>query len=236
MGPEVAAGAALAGGGAAAAPSLLSTIAPYALSAASALMQGMAQQSATKKQRALADQMAQYRSEQAAKSRAAIEQFLEQQTPEIKAQERSQVTDELRAGLQDSVGAVQRFEAPQVIAGKVSPEYQDRRTSNEAAVGDRVRKAIEQLTGIGTQGELGMREARRFGQTSSGIDANNRAAGNVSMRYSDAINQVRPDPFLSFAAQLAQGVGMAAAGGAFNKTAALNSPIRLTPGGGTGFA
>lgn len=183
-------------------------------------MQMMAQNSAAKKQKNLADQMSAYRSERSAKSREAIEGFLNQQTPEIRGQEKVQVSDELRKGLTDSVGAVQRFEAPQAIAGKVSGEYTDRRAGNESALGDRVRQAIEQLTGIGAPGEMGMREARRFGHTATGVDANTRAAANVGSRYQDAISNVRPDPFLSFASQLVSGVGMAAGMGAFSPKAA----------------
>lgn len=212
------------------------TLLSIAATGVSTLMQMSAQRSAAKKQNALANEMTAYRSEQAAKSRTAIEQFLNQQNPELRAQEKTQVTDELRTGLDQSVGAVKRFEPQQVIAGKVSDEYAGRQASNEAALGDRVRRAIEQLSGIGAPGEVGMREARRFGQTATGVDANNRAAANVSGRYMDAIGNVRPDPFLTFASQLVQGAGIAAGSGAFSpKPASPAYGLQTLPIGGLGL-
>lgn len=170
-------------------------------------LQMMSQQSAMKKQRALGDQMTAYRSERAAQSRAAIEPFLNSLNPEQRAAERTAVADELRTGLTDSVGAVQKFQAPQAIAGKVSNDFADRTATNQASTADRIKSAIEQLTGIGAQGELGLREARRFAQAGSNVAANAQAAGNVSGRYEDAMNNVRPDPFLNYASQVTQGAG-----------------------------
>lgn len=205
------------------------------LTVASTLLQGAAQSSAARRQKNIVDAMSAYRSQKAGEGQQAINNFLQTIQPGAKDAERTQVQDELRTGLDNSVGAVQKFQAPQQIAGKVSDDFDARTASNNATVSDRIKRAVDQLSIIGAPAEQGMREARRYGVTAGEVDATNSAANNVGARYQDALQTVRPDPFLSLASQLTQGAALAKAGGVFG---AKTSPFTFAPvltGGGLGL-
>lgn len=197
-----------------------------ALTVASTALQGMQQRSVEKRQRNLADAMGAYRAQKAGEGRAAINQFLDTIQPGAKDSERTAIVKELEGSLSDSVGAVRRFEAPQNIAGKVSPDYEARRASNDQTLTETLKRAIGQLSVIGAPGQQGMREATRYGRTAGEVDAANTASNNVSAHYMQGIQSQAPNPFLSLASQLAQGAsfGRAMLGGAATPKYAASAP------------
>lgn len=204
---------------------------PYALAAGSAVIGGLAQSDVTSRQKNLTNQMTAYRSQRAANAESTIENFLRTQDPSARAAQQSSTQADLQSGLNNSVGAVQKFQDQNPIQGKVSQDYTDRVASNAGGMQDRISKAISQLSGIGTPGEVGMQNARTYGLAATDVDAQQRAAGNVSARYMDGINSQRPDPFLGFASQLLGGGSIAAGNGAFKPK--LNAFGTVGPVGGT---
>jgi hypothetical protein len=205
------------------------------LMAASFGAQQLAQSDVAGRQKRLLNAMTQYRTQRAANAQQEVEKFLDQQTPEARAAQNTSVQNELQTGLQDSVGAVQKFQQPTFTAGKLSSDYTNRVASNQATTADRIKAAISQLAGIGAPSEVGQVNARRYGQAATEVDAQQRAGVNVGARYQDAIANQRPDPFLSFASQLLQGASMASAGGAFRAAPTPSAYTLSGSAGGTGI-
>jgi hypothetical protein len=201
-------------------------------------MQMSAQRSAEKRQEKIAQAMDAYRASKAQEGRAAIDQFVGGIQPEAKAQEAGNIQSELEQGLADSVGAVRKFEAPQAIAGKVSEDFTGRSESNAADWGERIKRAVGQLSQIGLPGEAQFREARRYGRAASDVDSSNSAANNVSGYYQNAIQNVRPNPYLTYGAQVVSGLGMGVANNMAKKPPATTSVggFQVTPGGNVALA
>lgn len=186
-----------------------------AAAVASAVMSQQAQSGMEKRQKKLAEAMSNYQLSKSQESQAAIKGFTDTIQPDAKAAERTDINAELEQGLDSSVGAVRKFEAPQQIAGKVSDDFTQRTASNQGTVADRIRRAVQQLSIIGTPAEQGLRESRRLGVAAGTVDGANSAANNVGAAYMRGIQLQRPNPALSFGSQIFGGLSRAGGGGSF---------------------
>jgi len=177
----------------------------------SALVQNQSDRDVEKRQKRIIDAMQEFQTGKARKGEAAIEKFLVESTPQARAAENQDVRSELQRGLGESVGVAQAFEKPDNFSGRVTEGYAGRSASNQAAVKERIRRAMEQLAIIGSPSERGLREQFRFGHAGGDVDAANSAIRNVVPAYHGAISQVRPNAFDTFAAQALMGAGLASA-------------------------
>jgi hypothetical protein len=182
-----------------------------ALIAGGTALQGYAQNKAQKKQESLADQMALFQSKKAGEGRESIERFLKGVTPEARRAEAEGVRTELERGLGESVGTASAFEKPENFAGKISPEYAAVRATGQGRTDERLKRAMAQLSAINTPGQQALAESMRYGRSAGDVDAANAASQNVGRSYLQAIDQVRPDPFLTMVGQIMSGVGASGA-------------------------
>jgi len=180
---------------------------------ASVALQKAATDKQQSQQKSLADQMTQYRLKKSDESTAATNKFLDTQRPEARAATTANAQQELAQGLDQSIGAAQAFEKPQNFAGKVTSDYTNRAATDEATLSSRLKTLVGNLSVMGAPARRDFDTSLKFGDAAGTVAGANKAADAVSDRYTTAINNVQPDPFLSFASQLAQGYGMATAGG-----------------------
>jgi hypothetical protein len=153
-----------------------------------------------------------YRYQQAEEGRKSIGNYTQTLEPGAQQQERADVTNELRDSLQGSVNAARAAEVPGDIQGAISPSYGARVSSNNAKLQSAIDRMVSQLSVIGTPGEMGIRDARRYALTAGDVNFSNNAANDVSSRYASAIGNTRPNPYLNLGSQLLAGVGIARAG------------------------
>lgn len=185
---------------------------PTLLSVGSTVMQHMSQRDKQKRQSKLADDMERYRMMKAREGEAAANKFLETQQPEARAATNAAAKEELQRGFEDSLGTAVAFEKPQNFAGKVTQDYSTRAGANQADLGSRLKSLIGNLATIGTPARRDFDTSLKYSDAAATLGAANQAADNVSQRYAQAIDQVRPDPFLNFASQLAKGGAIGLAG------------------------
>jgi hypothetical protein len=132
------------------------------------------------------------------------------------------------------VSSARAVAAPQTVAGRISDDYTQRTALNESMLSDRLRRAIDQLSVIGAPGEMGLRDARRFGVAGGEVDASNVAARNVGDAYMRGIDLQRPNGNLMLAGEIMKGIGMAYGMGGFGAGAAApvaGSGLSTTAGG-----
>lgn len=185
---------------------------PYALIAAGTAGKYYGEKRTTDRQNRLADAMTNYRLGKSSESRAAIDKYLEKETPQARGEENTAVQSELAKAFASADPGT--FETPEAFAGRVSPDYTASRAAGKARTDERLRRSIDQLSRIGTPGRRALAESSRYGSAATDVDLANRSSANVSSAYANAINTARPDPFLSFASDLMLGLGLAGAGGA----------------------
>lgn len=183
-----------------------------ALAVASAALQYKSSQDQQRKQQDLADQMTQYRLSKSREGEAATNKFLASQQPEARAATNTAAEQAIAQGLNTSIGTAQAFEKPQNFAGKVTSDYTNRAASNEADLGNRLKTLIGNLSVIGAPAQRDFNTSLKFGDAVGSVGAANTAANNVGARYSTAIDNVQPDPYLDLAGQIAQGIGVGIAG------------------------
>jgi hypothetical protein len=164
-----------------------------------------------KTQEGLSNQMADLNARRAKKSTDVIEQFLSKQAPEARQAETRDIREELTGGLRSSVDEVRRFEQPETISGRVSSDYGRIRAAGAGAAEQRVSDAISRLAVIGSPYERGTREALRYGEAGTEVDASNRYINNMTGAYQNAIGGVRTNDFNRLAADLTGAAGMAMA-------------------------
>lgn len=172
--------------------SFLAALAPYLVPVATAVYNDRVSKHFADRQKLIASQMGEYQTGKAKEGQASIEDFIKAIAPERRAADASDVTDELGAGLRQSVGAAQAFEKPDNFAGKVTDNYTNRVASNAAAVKDRLAKAMQQLAVIGSPAERNLRTQFRFGDTASAVDAANSAIGSSGRAFQGSIANQRP--------------------------------------------
>lgn len=176
--------------------------------AAGTLLQGNAQRRVEKKQQALINESDAYKKGKVANANAAIDAYLKRLNPADRDAEKMVVREELTKNLQDTVGAVEKFSAPQVTEGKLSKAFADRVGTNRAANADRIGRTIEQLAIIGTPAQTGMRDATAFGRSALEAGANYDSANRVGAAYENAASKVTARPLEMLIAQGLQGYGI----------------------------
>jgi hypothetical protein len=181
---------------------------PYALVAAGTALNYQGERKAEKRRESLADAMAAFRSTKAGEGRASIEKFLSTVTPEARAQEGATERTALARGLTESVDATRGFETPQDFGGKVSTDYARVRAAGKERTDERLRRAISQLSTIGTPTQRQLNEAKRYGTAAGDVDVANSASTNVTGAYDRAIANTRTSSFSNLASQLLIGLGL----------------------------
>lgn len=176
-------------------------------SVASAALQAKAASDQADKQQSLVDQMTQYKLQKSAEGQAATSKFLDTQDPAQRQAAVASTQQGIASNLQNSVKAAQQYQTPQNFAGKVSGDYTQRAASDAGTVADRLKRSIDQLSTIGAPAQTDLQRSLQLGQASTGVAGANSAAANVGNAFDTGINNVRPDPFLTLAAQIAGGAG-----------------------------
>lgn len=173
--------------------------------AASVALQAKASHDAERKQDNLANQMTMYRMKKSQEGEAATKKFLETQTPQARAAENTAAANELHNSLDQSIGTAQAFETPHNFAGKVSDDYTRRAASNDQALGLKLKNLVNNLAAIGAPERRDFDTKLKLAQASGDVSAANSAAETVSGRFTDAMGNVRPDPFLTMGGQILAG-------------------------------
>ena len=184
---------------------------PYILAIGGSLIEQASNRDVSDRQKKIIEAMRQYQTGKALQGEAAISKYLPTIAPDALAKERAASTDELAQGLKKSVDTTRAYETPQNFAGKVSESYKQRAASDTASVNDRISRAIQQLSVIGSPENQQQQIATRFGRTAGDVDSANTAIRNVVPAYEGAIGRVRPNYWDTFFSQALKGSGQAAA-------------------------
>lgn len=182
--------------------------------AASMAAKTFANQQATSRQNQLQQAMQAYQLARAKGNEQAINKLIDQQTPQKRAAE---LQDLDASRVQSMTGTVDQARAasPVTAPAGASADYQKASTAAADTVAARTKRAIEQLGTMGAPGEAGIASGLRFGRAAGTVDAGNTAISNVGNAYMTDINNVRPNPMLSMAADAGMAVGGGMLGGAW---------------------
>lgn len=155
-----------------------------------------------------------YQRMRAQQNEAAINNLVDQQTPQKRAADLQQTEASRVASMQGTVDAARAASPVAPAAGtNTSTDYQSASTAAADTVASRTKRAIQQLALMGAPGEQSLASGIRFGRAAGNVDAGNAAIANVGTGYMRDIDNVRPDPFLSLLGDVGIAYGGAGIGG-----------------------
>lgn len=160
------------------------------------------------RQNEINNQSTAYRGNQAAQGMAATNTLLDYLSPTNRAAQTATAKATLADNLNKTVGVARAYEAGPNFGGKTSAAYTDRFASNNADINNRVARSVDQLSTMGAPALREQGDARAIGNANTIVGATNTAANNVGARYAEAMGTVRPNPFLTFGSQLADGLNL----------------------------
>lgn len=172
-------------------------------------LSALGERSRNKRQEDLSHQMTAYKLGKSRESTAAIEQYLASLQPAARQVENPVLKKEIEDSLRQSIATTQEYQTPENFAGKVSERYGTARARDQAAVDQRISRAIDQFGTLNVPAERAMRDRVRFNTAAVDVNQANRAAGNVGAAYGQAMEMAQPNRFLSFAGQILRGLGTA---------------------------
>lgn len=177
-----------------------------AIIAGSALLKHQADRQAQNRQESIRRAMEAFQLSKSRESQAATEALLEKQTPKAREDELAQLTADRARSMRETVESA--APAPTVIAGNLSADYERSQEAAANSVAERTRRAIQQMAAMGAPGEQQQKFGIRHGRAAGVVDASNSASERVGGAYMNDISNVRPNPFLTLASEIGQGVGM----------------------------
>lgn len=134
-----------------------------------------------------------YERQKSQQAMAATQTYIDQQTPQKRAEELHTLQDTRATSLGDSVNAASSAAQRPVLAGNVSADYGHAQDAAATRIDERTRRAIEQLSKMGAPGEQQLEQGIRFGRAAGKVDATNSSAANVGRGYSMDMGNVRPN-------------------------------------------
>lgn len=173
------------------------------------LISAYADRQAARRRQEMLNLSHQYGLNQAAKSRASIDEYLARFSPEARERETADLRSEVAANLEKGMGVVQPFSAPQDFAGKVSEDYTRAKANATGAAQARVKKAMENLAVMGTPAVRAVADRPALNDASADVALANQAAARARAHYAGTMETVRPDAFTNFIGQVLRGVGQA---------------------------
>lgn len=117
----------------------------------------------------------------------------------------------LAKNLTGTIAANKSYEVGPNYGGKVTGDYSKRFDSNNADIADRIQRSIDQFSTINAPAVRRQGDAVKFATTGNTVAGANSASKAVGNQYDAAMGTVRPNPLLSFGAQLANGFNLARA-------------------------
>ncbi len=171
-------------------------------------LEAVGERKANNRRKQLNQEMTSYNLGKSRESTAALESYLKSLEPGARAVENTALKTDLGNSLKDSIGVTQAYETPTNFAGKVSPRYGTARARDEAAVSDRLARTVDQLSTLGVPAQRNFNDSVRLNTAAVDTNQANRAIGNMSGAYKQAMNLTTPPPIYHFAGEVLRGLGM----------------------------
>jgi hypothetical protein len=146
-----------------------------AIIAASALLKAKGNRDALARQEQFRRSMEGYQRSKAAEVEAATNALADQQSPQARAAEVDKITADRTQSLKDTVAAAQASAAPKLASVANNDAYTSTEQANAERIAERTRRAIEQLSTMGTPSEVQRKFGLRFGKAAGDVDAANHA-------------------------------------------------------------
>jgi hypothetical protein len=192
----------------------------------------MNNRSAQQRASSLQSAMQTYQQTKARENEAAINQLANQQTPQARGSELSNIEASRQQSMQDTVNAARAASPVTAAAGtNTSRDYQQASEAAASRVAERTKRIIEQQAVIGAPGEQGIATGLRFGRVAGNVDANNAAINNIGEAYSRDIAGVRPNPWVALLSRAGMAVGGYMLGGPAGGAVAAGSNYPTSSGG-----
>lgn len=199
---------------------------PILLIAASAILKMKEGMRTNKRQEALANAMRDYQASKARDSEQAINQLVDQSSPQARSTEMSNVTKSKVDEMNRDVSAV----TPQATNAGVplAPEAASYKERSAQTVSDRTKRAIEQMAAMQAPAQARQDYGIRFGRTAGKVGANTDAIRSMGDAYATDIGNVKNNPYVDMLSQIGMSVGGGMLAGGYGASAGANYGQGLT--------
>lgn len=195
--------------GAEATPSFLSGFNPYAVGAQgiSAAMKYGAANESSQRRKSINNALRSYQTGVSRNQEATTKGFTDTLSPEARAAANIAAENEGRLGLERSVGAATALAPTSEPSGKVSDQYRSKQESVALTNSAKIKRAIENLSKMGSTSLAGRDTARRYGRTAGEVGAGTTAIGATEASAGTDISNVHDNALALAGADAISGIG-----------------------------